>query len=330
MSRASGPGDVVVTGTSVLATGLLARLADERPVRALPVPAADPRQLATALAGAGTVVHLAPSRDPTAPVTVRGADVDGVRALLSAARAADVRRVVLVTATDVHRRRPGRVPLPESAPVAASGRDPLVAAWIEFERLADHARRTGVEVVVARPAALVGAGAELAGALPRTLSAPRLLAVRGVEPLWQLCHADDLVTGLVVAVRGAVRGAFAVASAGWLTQADVEELSGRRRLELPAAVVLSTADRLHRLGVAPGAAAGLDALTAPFVVDPARLRAAGWSPSWTAEEALLAHLDELPPAPGRTAAYAAGTAGATAAFLGTTALMRRARRRRRR
>lgn len=329
--RRGEPGGVVVTGASRLAGSLADALAADVPVRQLAHPELDAGRLAAALSGAGTVVHLAASRDPTVPAAVRAADLAGTAVLLEAARAAGVRRVVLVTSTEVHRGRPGRVPMPESSPVAPRDDQSLVGSWTEVERLADHARRTGVDVVVARPAALAGAGPEAAGGLLRSLAAPRLLAVRAVEPLWQLCHVDDLVTGLALAARGAVRRTFAVASAGWLTQTEVERLSGRRRLELPAAVVLSTAERLHRLGVAPGAAAGLDALTAPVVVDPARLRAAGWTPQWTAQEALLAHLDQVPGAVGEwTTAYAASTAGATAAVLGTAALVRRARRRRRR
>lgn len=325
--RAGEPAEVAVTGSSQLAADLLARLRPELPTRALTEP---PDDLQAALQGAGTVVHLAPSRDAAAPDAVHARDVAGTRVLLETARTAGVRRVVLVTSTQVHRGRPGRVPMPESAPVVPRDDGGLVAAWTEVERLADHTRRTGLDVVVARPAALVAAGLPAEGLL-RSLAAPRLLAVRGVEPLWQLCHADDLLAGLALAARGAVRRTFAVASQGWLPQVEVERLAGRRRLELPAAVVVSTAERLHRLGVAPGAAAELDALAAPVVVDPARLRAAGWTPSWTAERALLAHLADLPPPPAdHAAAYAAGTAGATAAVLGTAALVRRARRRRRR
>jgi hypothetical protein len=108
-------------------------------------------------------------------------------------------------------------------------------------------------------------------------------------------------------------------------------VSGRRRLELPAAVALSTAERLHRLGLSAGAPSELDGLLAPVVVEPARLRAAGWAPLWTNEAALRAHLAAGASAPhDRTAAYAAGAAGATAALVGTAALVRRARRRRRR
>lgn len=327
------PGErvVAVTGTDrLLGRRLLEQLAggDGPP----------PRPLGDALAagdldGVRTVVHLAPGRDPHASAERRARDVAGTAALLAAARPAGVRRAVLLTSTEVHRARPGQVPVPENAPVAAPADDSLLGDWVETERLADHARRTGLDVVVLRPAALVGLPPAETPPLLRALAAPRLLAVRGVEPLWQLCHLDDLLTALSLVAGGAVRRAAAVASEGWLTQAEVERLSARRRLELPAAVALSTAERLHRLGVTPGSPAELDLLLAPVVVRPARLRAAGWAPAWTGEAALRAHLATVPP-PGptgdRAAAYAAGTAGATAALLGSAALVRAARRRRRR
>jgi nucleoside-diphosphate-sugar epimerase len=292
------------------------------------------RPAAADLDGARVVVHLSAPRDPDLPAARRRADtVDGTAALLEAARKAGARRVVLLTSADVLRAAPGQVPVPERGPLRAVDDGSLVADWLEVERLADHAGRTGLDVVVLRPAALVGLGPQDDGAVLRSLAAPRLLAVRGVEPLWQLCHADDLVSALTLAVRTSLSGPCAVACEGWLPQSRVEQVAGRRRLELPAAVALSTAERLHRLGVSTGVPSELDGLLAPVVVDPAGLRSAGWSPSWTNEAALAAHLEDVPPAGAgydRAGAYAAGAAGATAALVGTAALVRRASRRRRR
>jgi hypothetical protein len=125
-----------------------------------------------------------------------------------------------------------------------------------------------------------------------------------------------------------MRGVAAVASAGWLTQRAVEQLSGRRRTELPASVAVSTAERLQRAGLSPGSSAELDRLLAPVVVAPRRLAEAGWTPSWTAADALGAYLAGQPGPGGRAGTYTAAGAGATVALLGTAALVRRARRRR--
>ena len=289
--------------------------------------------LAKHLTGLATVVHLALSYDLTEPAEARRArTVTGTAAVLAAARGAGVRRVVLVTSADVHASpSPDAVlPVQEDHPLRAEPDTALTGDLLEVERLADHATRTGVEVVVLRPAGLVGGplGPAYDAPLLHALDAPRLLAVRGVEPLWQLCHSDDLLAALELVVTGALSGAAVVASRGWLTQREVEEASGRRRLELPATVALSTAERLHRVGVSAGSPAELDRLLRPLVVEPARLAAAGWQPAWTAAGALEAHLAGRGRTGGRAGAYTAAGAGATVALVGTAALVRRARRRR--
>ena len=286
------------------------------------------------LDGVRTVVHLAVSYDAAAEAAARRtATVQGTAALLTAAREAGVRRVVLVTSLDVHASPPPDAPLPapEDLPLRADPDSPLTADLLEVERLADHATRTGLDVLVLRPAAVVGGalGRELDGALLRSLAGPRLLAVRGVEPLWQLCHVEDLLSALEVAVVSDLTGAAAVASSGWLTQREVEQAAGSRRVELPASVALSTAERLHRAGLTPGSPAELDRLLAPLVVEPRRLLAAGWTPAWTAADALAAHLADRSQGGGRAGTYTAAGAGATVALVGTAALVRAARRRRR-
>jgi nucleoside-diphosphate-sugar epimerase len=285
-----------------------------------------------ALSELGTVVHLAVSYDPTAePTARRRRTVTGTAALLAAARAAGVARVVLVSSTDVHAAPAAGapLPLPEDLPLRAAPDSALTGDLLELERLAARAAADGLEVVLLRAATLVGGsmGAAYDGAVLQTLDGPRLLAVRGVEPVWQRCHTDDLLSALELAATGGLSGTAAVASSGWLTQREVEQLSGRSRLELPAAVALATAERLHRAHLTPGSSAELDRLLHPVAVQTRRLAEAGWLPAWTAEAALQAHLDAQAPG-GRAGARTRSAAGATVALVGTAALVRRARRRR--
>lgn len=336
--RRAVPGRIAVTGAEDgLGLALHERLgALPRRVDVVAVDGRAPLR-AELLAGVGTVVHLAVSYDMAAAEQGErhARNVRGTAALLEACRVAGVRRVVLVTSVDVYgagpRRRtePGR-PLTERSPLRAEPDGTLTGDLLEIERLADHASRTGLEVTVLRPAALVAPrlGPAYDGQLLRHLSSSRLLALRGVEPLWQLCHVDDLLSALELAALGKAGGRLTVACDGWLPQATVEALSGRRRLELPASVALSTAERLHRLGVTAASPTELDLLLSPIVVTCARLRAAGWTPEWTNEAALLAHLAARPDPDSRSSAPITA-AGATAAVIGTAALVRRARRRRR-
>ena len=316
--------------------GLVGIDVDTAPVAGVTWRSADVRDplLVERLGGVDTVVHLATTYDAHLPVDERRSrNVTGTAALLEAARTAGVARVVLTTSVEVYGARPGLpVPLPDRAPLRAEPDAGLLGDHVEVERLAAHAVRSGLAVTVLRPATLVGGrlGPSYDGALLRQLSAPRLLAVRGIEPLWQLCHVNDLVSALELAATGAVTGAATVACEGWLPQSQVEAIVGKRRVELPATVALGTAERLHRLGVTTASPRELDHLLAPLVVTGERLRKAGWRPEWTNEAALRAHVAERAAAggaDGRTGAYTA--AGATVALLGTAALVRQARRRRR-
>lgn len=285
--------------------------------------------LASRLAGATTVVHLATSYDVTVPASTRRAlNVRGTEHLLAAAREIGARRVVLCTSSDVYgARADNAVPLVDASPLRGEADDGTLAGdHCEVERLAGQARRTGLEVTVLRPATLVGLSAGYDGQVLRQLASPRLLAVRGFEPLWQLCHVEDLLAALELATTGAVSGGLAVGCEGALPQSMVEEVSGRRRVELPAAVAFATAERLRRAGLVTSSPRELEHLLGPLVVACDGLRAAGWSPTWSNDAALRAHLAARS-SDSRVPAYTA--AGATVALLGTAALVRQARRRRR-
>ena len=259
--------------------------------------------------------------------------------VLTACAAARVRRVVLVTSAMVYGAAPDNpVPLPEDAPVAAEPTPASSATILEIEALARRSPRShpGLEVTVLRPAALVGPGVDTV--VTRHFEAPRLLTVKGCSPRWQFCHVDDLVSALELAALGTVSGVVAVGCDGWLEMEQVEEISGLRRLELPAGLTFGTAQRLHRLGFTPAPATDLHYVVYPWVVDCATLRAAGWKPAWT-NEAALRQLIELREGrhavvgrrvSGKEATITAATAaGATAALIGTAAIVRRARRKRR-
>ena len=122
-------------------------------------------------------------------------------------------------------------------------------------RPASRRSHRGLSVTVLRPAVVLGAGdREPMAAL---LSAPRLLRIRGAATRWQFCHVADLAAAVEVAAlapAGTLDGPANVACEGWLTHDELERVSGRRSLELPERVAVGTAERLHRLGLTPGAA----------------------------------------------------------------------------
>ncbi|MFF4317609.1 SDR family oxidoreductase [Streptomyces sp. NPDC001568] len=293
--------------------------------------------IAEKLRGADVVVHLALDLDlETDPATRTAYNVRGTQTVLTAAAAAGVHRVVLCTSAMVYGALPDNdIPLSEDSELRATAEATGVGDLLEIERLGRRAPRAhpGLNVTVVRPAVLVG-GTDTA--LTRYFESPRLLVVAGSRPTWQFCHVEDLVSALEYAALEKAEGELAVGCEGWLEQEEVEELSGIRRMELPSAVALGAAARLHRIGLTPSPAGDLAYTMHPWVVSVSGLHAAGWRPRWTNEEVLAELLQEVSgrhTVAGRRlgrkdAATAAGAAGATVALLGAAAAVRRARKRR--
>lgn len=295
----------------------------------------DPR-LAQALDGVNAVVHLAVDMAPDPDrAGQRQRNTRRAETVITAAFAAGARRIVVVTSAMVYGALADNpVPLDDDAPVRAVPEASVLGDLLEIERIAERGARShrGLSVTVLRPAIVLGVDGE--GGMASLVDAPRLLHVRGTSPHWQFCHVADLAAAVELAVLGEVEGPANVASEGWLDQEEVENISGRRSLDLPERVAMATAERLHRLGLTPAPPSELAYLMHPWVVDTARLRAAGWKPAYSNAEALRAHLTEratkprLPRPGARGATAAAGAAGAAVALVGTAALVRRARRKR--
>ncbi|MDF9806528.1 nucleoside-diphosphate-sugar epimerase [Streptomyces sp. HB372] len=214
--------------------------------------------IAEKLRGADVVVHLALDLDlETDPAARTAYNVRGTQTVLTAAAAVGVHRVVLCTSAMVYGALADNdVPLSEDAELRATAEATGVGDLLEIERLGRRAPRAhpGLNVTVVRPTVLVG-GTDTA--LTRYFESPRLLVVAGSRPTWQFCHVEDLVTALEYAALEKIDGEFAVGCDGWLEQEEVEELSGVRRMELPSAVALGAAARLHRIGLTPSPAGDL-------------------------------------------------------------------------
>lgn len=294
--------------------------------------------LAGRLDGVDVVLHLALDLSLDSEPRARGArNVRGTQTVLTAAAAAGVPRVVLCTSAMVYGALPeNETPLDEDAPLKATADASLVGDLLEIEELAARAPRAhrALNVTVVRPATLVG-GPEADSVLTRHFEAPRLLVVSGSRPQWQFCHVDDLASALVYAALGKVEGVVTVGCEGWLEQEEIEELSGMRRMELPASLALGTAERLHRLGLTPAPAGDLAYAMHGWVVPSTRLRDAGWRPLWTNELAFASLLEDVAGRHalvarrlGRKDATTLGAAGATVALIGTAAIVRKVRKRR--
>ncbi|MEM9749028.1 MAG: NAD-dependent epimerase/dehydratase family protein [Actinomycetota bacterium] len=154
----------------------------------------------------------------------------------------------------------------------------LVEQW----RLARPGRITSI----LRPAVGLarGGSSRLAAALVAGLG--RRLAM--ADPPSQFLHLDDLATAVGLTVRERADGVFNVAPDGWVPGDRVRALSGERpRLPLPERVgeVLSGLSwRFQRGPIPPGL---ISYTREPWVISNGRLRALGWEPMITNEQAYV-------------------------------------------
>jgi UDP-glucose 4-epimerase len=339
---------VAISGASgLVGERLLTRLADDQSVtRIIGLDVRDPRrrvrglefhrvdiagaELKPLLEGADVLVHLATVVDPIPDEALMArVNVEGTRRVLDAAAAVGVRKVIRVSSAAVYGAwQNNPVPLTEDATLRPNpGFAPAVHA-AEAERLLAEWREEhpAVTVTTLRSAPVLGPGAER---LPSRLLLGRPpLRVRGASPPVQAVHVDDLVSALLLAVSSDLPGTYNAAADSWLSADDARALLPRSLLpSVPAELLERILRRLWVSGLGDIPPTVVPYLVDPWVVANDRLKAAGWRPARTNEEAIVEALDALAP-PSRAVRYVVA-AGFAAAMGVTVGLLIRRRRRRR-
>ncbi|HEV7888590.1 MAG TPA: NAD-dependent epimerase/dehydratase family protein [Acidimicrobiales bacterium] len=281
---------------------------------------------------AATPVHLLKGVLSGVSGLAIGADVApaGVRSLLEAAGGAGVGHVVLVSSAVVYGAWPDNpVPLSEDAPLRPNPGFQFAAERAEAERLALDWRdaHPGSTVAVLRPTVVLRGGGAAASAFDMALSGTAGLRPREASRPMQFLAGSDLASAAQVALDKALDGPFNVAPDGWVPDETARALAGGpARFPVP--------ERLARVLRAVGGSRtwpGLDPYTRqPWVVANDRLKAAGWTPSQSNEEAFVdlagSRWPELSPKRRQEVALA-GSAGVLAGVVALVVwLVRRSRR----
>jgi len=180
------------------------------------------------------------------------------------------------------------IPLTEDAVLRPDVEFAYARQLAAVEQLADTWRtaQPGRSVTVLRP--VIAMAANGTSGLARALAAGMGQRFGEEDPPAQFLHLDDLASAVTLAVERELDGVFNVAPDGFIPADSVRALAGARpRIKLPdrvAEVVGSLRWRFQRGPIPPG----LRSYTrSPWLVANDRLRAQGWRPTVTNEQAYV-------------------------------------------
>jgi nucleoside-diphosphate-sugar epimerase len=353
--RPTGGGVVVVTGAAGPLGRRVCALAavdpsvtrvvavDRRPVRDVPAGVEvvtvdlDHIDVKPVFEDADVVVHLAqgdgPEREAEGGAAAWTGEARVAHRVLDAASAAGVGHLVLLSSATAYGAWANNpVPLTEDAPLRPNPGVAFAAEKAEVERAAADWRddHPGATVTVLRPT--VTLAPEGNGWLARALGRASALPVTDDDPPAQFLDVDDLAAAVDLARRARLDGARNVAPDGWVAGETARALAGGGpRLRLPERLAIRLAGWRWRVGLADTPPALLPYSVHPWVVANDRLKADGWVPGSSNEEAFVAHHRAAPWAtvsPRRRQELALGATGLAlaGAAVGAIAVLRRRRR----
>ena len=180
------------------------------------------------------------------------------------------------------------VPITEDAPLRPNPGVTVASEKAELERTAAEWRdaHPAATVALLRPTVTVSADGN--GWLARALARSGAVPVTDDEPPAQFLDVDDLATAVDLARRARLDGPRNVAPDGWISGDTVRSLAGGApRVRLPERVALRLADLGWRWRLAPTPPALLPFTVHPWVIANDRLKAEGWQPASSNEEAYV-------------------------------------------
>jgi nucleoside-diphosphate-sugar epimerase len=261
-------------------------------------------------------------------------NVEGTRRVLDAAGGAGLGAVVVVSSAMVYGAWANNpVPLTEDAPLRPNPGVTFATQKAEIERLVaewsdDH---PGIPVAVMRPVTVVGPWVN--GHLSQIFRDGLPVRMRDPGPPAQFVHHDDMAAAVHLAIASRLDGVFNVSPDGWIPHDQLLALAAPRlRVRLP----WGTGGRVARQAWAAGIVEEPSALTPylehSWIVANDRLRAAGWEPQHTNEEAFVAAAEpsvfqDMSARRRQQLMLGAAAGGLVAAAGGAVALVRGARRR---
>lgn len=246
--------------------------------------------LAEVLRAGDTIVHLAATPAGFAgDAGAARADRALVERIVEGATAAGAAHLLLASSAMVYGAWPENpIPLAETAPVRPNPEFRFGVVRAEMEAIAEAwADETGSALTIVRAATTLARGREngLANLLRHSAA---LRNSEGDAPA-QFLHAEDFASAIEILVVGRHTGVYNVAADGWLRPTEIAALRGtpENPIRVPGVVISAVSDARRRLGAAthPGLTAYLQY---PWVIANDKMKALGWKPEFTNEEAYVA------------------------------------------
>ncbi len=266
------------------------------------------------LVGADGVIHLA-------EVVGRRDDVrlaeHMLNRVLDGADAAQCRSLIVLSSAMVYGAHPDNpIPITESQPPRPIETLDFAVAKYRLEQQAQAwADESGGSLAILRPT--IPLSEDGASWVARAMRAATAVRPDQVDPPVQFLHHDDLASALVRVATEHHTGVYNVAPDGWIGQELFAELVGPQ-LRAPSGISDLLLEIGRRLGVGQ-APVGIEAYVRhPWVIANDRLRATGWSPTFTNEEAYVAG---TPPPPWAVSAQRRQELALAAAGLGVAGIV---------
>lgn len=192
--------------------------------------------------------------------------------------------VVLASSAAVYGAHPDNpLPITEDHPPRPNDECPYAWHKLEAERMCFDAGPTAVT----RISAVLGPHAD-----PLVIKASQgykvaVPTIRGVPSALQFLDEDDAAAGLLEAGIRRYEGVLNLATADWMTAADIATVAGGRVLPLPRRATISVSEVGYRVRLLPFGADRSSLLNGPLALDPSRAASAlAWKPRFGSAEVL--------------------------------------------
>ncbi len=266
----------------------LAALEAVEPVR-LDLLAAGPEQLGQRLDGADIVVHLAEVDGRRDDAGTGLALLDRLlRGLEMSGFTSRPRRLVVSSSALVYGAWDDNpVPVFESRPPRPNDGMAFAEAKLRLEQRATAwAEGHGWSAALVRPTTTLSE--RDTSWVSAALRAGVAVRPEQLDPPVQFLHHDDLASAYVTVIRKGLEGPINVAPDGWVGSEVFRQLVGGLPVRLPSTVSRRLRSAGGRVGIRQAPHGIEPYVSAPWVVSNAKLRAAGWVPAFSNEEAFVA------------------------------------------